>query len=220
MSTKSSEAREALATSVYIDIRNRIRGADIRQGDRLVDTTIAAELGVSRMPVREAMLRLVHEGYLVGTTRGFMLPELSRKDVLDIFEVRKLIEPRAAALAAYHLDMEGTIALEANYRSAVEAVERSEYQPLADSIRNFRQAWMDAVPNDRLTAIITRFADHVQVVQFSTLRDASTRQVVIKLLADQLQGFQARNPIAVHDHMVTFLINAEERFFHLMQPEE
>ncbi|WP_353038913.1 GntR family transcriptional regulator [Mesorhizobium sp. M1300] len=46
-------------------------------GQKLVDVDIAARLGISRMPVRDALMQLVHEGYLVGTTRGFTLPTLT-----------------------------------------------------------------------------------------------------------------------------------------------
>jgi hypothetical protein len=56
--------------------------------------------GTSRMPAREALLRLTNERYLVGTTRGFVTPRLSLEDIRDIFAVRLLLEPRAAANAA------------------------------------------------------------------------------------------------------------------------
>ncbi len=41
------------------------------------------------MPAREALLRLANEGYLVGTTRGFVTPRLGLDDIREIFEVRR-----------------------------------------------------------------------------------------------------------------------------------
>ncbi|TKB33417.1 MAG: GntR family transcriptional regulator, partial [Mesorhizobium sp.] len=86
-----------LRAQVYQQIRLTIQHGELAPGQKLVDVDIAAQLGISRMPVRDALMQLVHEGYLVGTTRGFTLPTLTATDVADIFEVRRLLEPRAAA---------------------------------------------------------------------------------------------------------------------------
>ncbi len=89
--------RESLSTRAYDELRERLRRGQVAPDDRLVDTEIARELVVSRMPVREALLQLVAEGYLVSTARGYRVPTLTRQDVTEIFEVRRLLEPRAAA---------------------------------------------------------------------------------------------------------------------------
>ena len=72
----------------YGEMRDRLRRGLISPDDRLVDLQIADELGASRMPVREALLQLVSEGYLVSTARGYRVPTLSLQDVAEIFEVR------------------------------------------------------------------------------------------------------------------------------------
>ena len=84
---------------IYEEYLGRIQRGELAEEDRLVDTAIAAEFNVSRMPVRDALMRLAHEGYLASSTRGFTLPELTPRQILEIFELRRLIEPRAAALA-------------------------------------------------------------------------------------------------------------------------
>ncbi|MEJ2378309.1 MAG: GntR family transcriptional regulator [Pseudolabrys sp.] len=90
----------SLRERIRENIRHQIQHGEIGPAACLVDVEMADRLGVSRVPVREALLQLVNEGYLVGTTRGFVLPKLSAQDIGDIFEVRKLLEPRAAANAA------------------------------------------------------------------------------------------------------------------------
>lgn len=208
--------RGARGTPVYMELLGRIQGGDVAPGDKLVDTALASELGVSRMPVREALLRLVHEGYLVGTTRGFMLPELSEKDIADIFEIRKMLEPRAAAAAAYNLDAQAVADLEAAYRMACEAVEQDDPLALMHANTRFRQAWLNAVPNPRLAATIGRFVDHVQTVRIGTLHDKETQMMVVALLTDLLEGFRVRNSMAVFDSMTRFVDVAQGRFFALM----
>ena len=112
----------SLRAQIYQDIRDRIHHGGLGPNDRLVDVEIAGNLGVSRMPVREALLQLTHEGYLVGTTRGFMLPTLTPTDVANIFEVRRCLEPRAAAHAARNLDAAGMERLAAALTDAETAV--------------------------------------------------------------------------------------------------
>src|SRR6266568_3644670 len=95
--------RDNLSERIYLDLRSRLQRGEIEEDRRLVDLEIAAQYGTSRMPAREALLRLTNEGYLVGTTRGFVTPKLSLEDIRDIFAVRRLLEPQAAANAARDL---------------------------------------------------------------------------------------------------------------------
>ena len=65
-----------------------------------MDVEIANEFGVSRMPVREALMQLVHDGMIESTSRGFVLRRYSDREIEEIFEIRRLLEPAAAAIAA------------------------------------------------------------------------------------------------------------------------
>jgi DNA-binding GntR family transcriptional regulator len=70
-------------------------------GDRLVERELAEELGVSRVPVREAILTLTNEGFVVAESpRRIVVRQLSRQDVEEIFDVREALEVKACSLAA------------------------------------------------------------------------------------------------------------------------
>ena len=86
-----------LSESVYAEIRSRLQRGEIGPNDRVLDYEVAEEFDCTRMPVRQAPLRLVSEGYLIGTTRGFVTPTLTNDDIHEIFEVRRLLEPAARA---------------------------------------------------------------------------------------------------------------------------
>jgi hypothetical protein len=67
----------------------------------LVDHAIAAEMGVSRMPVREALMQLVSARAICdSTSRGFALPDLTPDRIAEVFVLRRLLEPHAVACAA------------------------------------------------------------------------------------------------------------------------
>lgn len=202
----------SLRERVYREIRDRIHHGEIGPDDRLVDVDIANRLGVSRMPVREALLQLMHEGYLAGTTRGFTIPKLTAQDVADIFEVRRCLEPRAAAHAARTITEQGMADLRLALQDAERATQTEDADLLFQANVHFRRCWLDAVENKRLATAIARFADHVQVVRLRTLSHAPTQTVVLVGMRNLYNAFVARDAIAAFDHMMSFISSAEERF--------
>jgi DNA-binding GntR family transcriptional regulator len=217
---ESRALRPSLSGEIYSDLIGRLQRGEIGVEDRLVDVALAAELKVSRMPVREALLRLVHEGYLVGTTRGFIVARLSRSDVVDIFEIRALLEPRAAAMAARNLLTEGLNTLSRAHALAERAMQGSDGPAFVQANIMFRQGWLQEVPNLRLAQTISRFADHVQIIRARTLDDPVSQQVACGLLSDLLDAFRHRDTLSVHDHMVSFLASAKQRFLALNDSDE
>ena len=208
----ADRSRSSLASQVYSEILNRIQRGQLSPQDRLVDTAVAAELSVSRMPVREAMLRLANEGYLVSTTRGFMLPKLSLEDIAEIHEMRRLLEPRAAAGAVRVLTDLAIRRLEEANEAARAAAVCNDPTGFISASNAFRQVWLQATPNRRLAATISRFADQVQTMHHSTLYDADSQRIAAVLIADVLRGFQERDALGVHDRVAALIDRGRERF--------
>ena len=208
-------SRASRKSTPYETLLDRIRCGEVSEADKLVDIALAAEFGVSRMPVREALLRLVHEGYLVGTSRGFMLPRLSHLDISNIFEIRSLLEPRAAAAAAQAISSDELARLElANYR-AQEAYAAGDSEAFFEANVDFRRIWLAAIPNRRLADTIARFVDHVQAIRKVTLRNVDSQHIAVGLLDDLMAGFRRRDALYVYDRVGRFIDRAQEVFFEL-----
>lgn len=199
-------------SEVYTTILGRIKRGEVGADERIVDSRLATEFNLSRMPVRQALLRLVHEGYLAGTTRGFILPKLTHDDIEEIFEVRMMLEPRAAASVCRVLGSEDIEALRAALTEARHAVAEVRLGDMMVANDRFRQIWLDAVPNRRLAAAISRFVDHVQIVRKATIIDAGTQHVVLELLARMLEGFERCDALMVQDTTLQFVVRARESF--------
>lgn len=208
---------ESLRHQIYNDLREKLRHGQIGPDDRLIDVKIAKSLGISRMPVREALLQLISEGHLVGTTRGFAIPQLTPQDIRDIFEVRKLLEPRAAASAARDIDAGGLAALREALDRAVAAVADSDVEELVAANVVFRRTWLDANRNRRLAETISRFADQAHIVRDETLMDADTRVIVRDGLAGLYDAFSRRDALAAQDRMAAFIGEAEKSYFHSLE---
>ncbi|WP_036494091.1 GntR family transcriptional regulator [Nocardia sp. BMG111209] len=110
-------------------VRSRIFEGYYPVGTRLVERDLAAEFGVSRLPVREAVRMLIQEGLLAErSTRGAIVAELTDRDVEDLFEMRFALEVLATRLAARRAGPADIAALRALVDTAAAAVERGDAQ--------------------------------------------------------------------------------------------
>ncbi|GAB4098444.1 GntR family transcriptional regulator [Sinomonas halotolerans] len=91
----------AMADHVYRQIIDSIVSGRVPPGERLRERELSDQYGVSRMPVREAIQRLEQDGFVVtAPRRGAVVRRLTLRDVEELFDLRVLLEPYAAALAA------------------------------------------------------------------------------------------------------------------------
>jgi DNA-binding GntR family transcriptional regulator len=92
---------ETNADRAYEVLRDRLVMLDIRPGAPINDDHLAAELGVGRTPVREALKRLERDRLVVAyPRRGTFATAVDMTDLADISEIRRQLEPTAAARAA------------------------------------------------------------------------------------------------------------------------
>src|SRR5713226_2530768 len=87
--------------TAYEAVRQMILSGEAEAGSRLGEAELAETLGLSRTPVREALQRLGADGLVdVLPHRGARVARWTRDDLAEIFELRSLLEPYAAARAA------------------------------------------------------------------------------------------------------------------------
>ena len=85
---------------VYQHIRGSILSGRLRQGQRIVERKIAEQMGSSRVPIREALLRLSSEGLLSSLPKwGFTVKEYTKDDIIELYQLREAIESKAVRLA-------------------------------------------------------------------------------------------------------------------------
>lgn len=122
--------RQPLAATrqrVRDELRERILAGRLKPGDRLVERELAEDLGVSRVPVREAIRSLEAEGFLaVQSPRRIVVRQLARTDVEELFDVREALEGLAAGLAAERAGKAELRALERLLTDAARATESGD----------------------------------------------------------------------------------------------
>jgi len=171
----------ALGDQVYLTLRANLRNGKIMPGYPLQEVQLAAQLGVSRTPVREALTRLASEGLITSDGRSFAVPALSLQNVDDIYEVRFLVEPEAVRHVAEQAN--DPVALAPVLRAldaSVTAHKAGENETFIEANARFRSAWLALVPNRRLVHAVELYADHVQHLRALTLDDPKVRNVVLR----------------------------------------
>jgi len=205
-------SRQSHRDRIYDLLLTRIQNGEVGWQDRLVDTTIATDMGVSRMPVRDALLQLAAEGYLVPTTRGFTLPNLTDAEVLEVFELRRLLEPRAAAMAAQAMTGAQLALLDEAVDQAQSTLQSGDIPLFFRASERFRNGWLSMVPNLALLDTIRRYMAQVQRVRLTTMRDPVSHGVVIAGQRDLLATFAARDVVGASDRMLRFVVEGEQAF--------
>ncbi|MFI5611386.1 GntR family transcriptional regulator [Amycolatopsis sp. NPDC051903] len=126
----TTEDRAPLAATrrrVLDELRERILSGRLRPGDRLVERELADGLGVSRVPVREAIRSLEAEGFVVvESPRRVVVRTLARVDVEELFDVRESLESLAAGLAATRAGQSDLRRLERLLADAARAAARGD----------------------------------------------------------------------------------------------
>src|SRR5439155_14687190 len=105
--TGAAEGRRALVDQLASDLQRRVLSGDIPSGTRLRQSALAAEFGVSRTPIREALRKLQASGLVeLQPHRGALVRGLSAREIRDAYEVRAELEGLAAELAAQRIQQQ------------------------------------------------------------------------------------------------------------------
>lgn len=121
----------SLTSKVFHEIKNGIIQGKYKEGESLVETKLARELGVSRTPVREAIRLLEFEGLVsYRPNRGAVVEGISTQDIDDIYAIRTMIEGLAARWAVKNINDQELAQL-------IETQDLMEFYASKDDIEHF-----------------------------------------------------------------------------------
>ena len=122
-----------LSEQVYQVVRGLIVSGRMRPGEAVIEAGLAARLGVSRTPVREALKRISDEGLIdVFAQNGTFIAPISRKALEEAYVIRTALEAESASRAAGHLTAAAAEAFVDNIAAHELAIERRHF---AEAIR-------------------------------------------------------------------------------------
>jgi DNA-binding GntR family transcriptional regulator len=156
------------AISPYDALLQEILRGELLPGEALTELALAERLQVSRTPIREALTRLEQDGLLKRTSRGMVVRERSPEEILDIYEVRILLEADAARAAAERRFALDVLTLK---RIAGELEEMGTGDPtaMAEGNRKFHRAVWRAAHNEPILDLLQRLDMHLARYPTTTL---------------------------------------------------
>ncbi|WP_439596603.1 GntR family transcriptional regulator [Falsiroseomonas sp.] len=186
MRSSAAVAKPSLVDSAYEALKAAIRDNRLAPGYQGSEQEIALQLGMSRTPVHEAIIRLQEEGLVrVLPRRGVLVCAISPEDMREIYEVIVALEGAAAALIAEQPEARrGPVA------AALEAVNAAMEAALAaDDL----PAWAEA--DGRFHALLVEGAGNARLTRmFATIMDQSHRARMLTL------RLRPRPTLSVQDH--------------------
>jgi DNA-binding GntR family transcriptional regulator len=166
---------------VFDAVREAIIDGVLRPGERLMESQLAEQLGVSRTPVREAIRKLELEGFVVMIPRkGAYVAGISLKDIADVFEVRAALEALATVLAAERITEEELEELERILVRKAEIIEQQEIELFIESDKKFHEILYRASRNQRLIQILTNLQDEVHRFRSVSLASPGRMRVALE----------------------------------------
>jgi DNA-binding GntR family transcriptional regulator len=164
LSTVSRKRIPRYREVAHASIKTAILDGTVELGEPLFEERLAADLGISRTPVREALAILEHEGLISpGSGRGLFIREISREEFLELFTANEVVEPYLARSAAVKATDEGIQQLdEAIAIGRRAALDQSIHESLRSG-REFHRALGEIAGSRSLTDLIVRNEEKVDL---------------------------------------------------------
>ncbi|WP_228282021.1 GntR family transcriptional regulator [Rubrobacter marinus] len=194
----------SLADGAYEAVRGSIIRGEFGPGDRLVETRLAEEMGVSRAPVREALKRLVEEQLVVEKPRyGTFVREFTARDFADIYNLLGAIESLAARLIVR--ENASLEPLQALVGEMERAAREGDLVGVVDAEVRFHEELCAAAGNRYLSSVfhslsgLVRMALSLDDATYGDLADVASEH--LPLLEALGSGVEDRAVFAVQSHL-------------------
>ena len=206
--------------SAYAELRKFLLSGALGPGDRLGEVELADRFGISRTPVREALRRLAAEGLVeISPNRGARVIEWSRDDLVEIYELRAMLEGQGAAWAATRMKEEDIDELDrlCEQMEALAAQRRPDHSKIATLNAQLHQTILDAAASPRLVAVLTAVVHAPLIV--GTFRQYTPESLARSMThhRDLVAAIRARDPAWAGSAMRSHIYAAKATFRESME---
>lgn len=203
-----SEARRPIAEDALEKIRLAIVLGEYRPNQRLIETDLAENLGISRTPIREALQRLQSDGLIVRNRHGWVVYEHSADEIREIYEIRAALESHAARMATERLEVPDRERFVELSKSGLQQTGLTARE-LAESNERFHRLVLEVAGNERLTTLSERtsqyYFNHYLAANYTREELATSRHQHVEIADAILSGEADLAAHLVREHVDTAL---------------
>ena len=189
------DASMSLREAVYQTLRRAILTDVFKPGERLMEMKLAAQLGVSRTPVREAIHLLEKESLVRQVPRRcVVVAQITPKQLRDVLEVRSMLEELAVQLACRRATAEGFERLkkaEEDFSAAVYG--NAPVTELAEKDVAFHDVIYQMTENDKLVQLVANLWEQIYRYRIEYLKDVKVREALVEEHRQLLHALCERN---------------------------
>lgn len=210
----------SIAEKAYRAVRRKILLNELRAGQAIDESSLAALIELGRTPIREAVHRLSREGLLrVIPRKGIVVTELSIETLGQIFEVRSSCEVQAARLAALRAGSTGIDAMEQALEGMERMVADKRFRELFEADERFHSALAEAAGNPLLGDILRTLYGLGIRFWYITLpqRQLGDIKREMSLHRDILRAIKARDPSRAAELMLSIIEGFPDRIVDLVK---
>ena len=185
---------------VFNTLRRAILRGELNPGERLMEIQLANKLGVSRTPIREAIRKLELEGLVLMIPRkGAEVAEITRKNMMDVLEVRKALEELAAELACERIGKEQIAEMRVAAKEFERTLKTGDVTQIAEADEKFHDILYIATNNQRLILLLNNLREQMYRLRVEHLK---LKECYPQLLAEHdiiIDCVEKRNKEAAKD---------------------
>jgi DNA-binding GntR family transcriptional regulator len=204
--------------NAYQKIRRQILDGQLRPDEPLGEYQLAADLKMSRTPIREALKRLEHDGLVrFVVNRGAFVQGLSVSDVVEIYQVREQLEGFAAFVAATEMPEWEINSLRAELTAAEKLAALGRGPETFESDIHLHQRIIACTHNRRLIAILTTLDDQVHRIRVFSPNTPGRLEATLREHEEILANIEARNAEGARAAMLDHLRSAQDNAVQLLR---
>ena len=197
---KIGETFPNLENQVYKIIKDKIIWHEIKMGERIIDKKLAEELGVSRSMVRQVLSILVKEELLTMVPRnGFYIREITKKEIEEMYNIRKILEAYATELAVPKISSRDIAEVEEVFKKAKGDLEKDKVKSFIETDAQLHKLLIDNCGNEYLKKTINEYNDRYafyRVVDLSRVERAKESYFehyeIFKAVKEKKEGLSAK----------------------------
>ncbi len=183
---------------VFNTLREAILRGDLVPGERLMELQLAAKLGVSRTPIREAIRMLEQEGLAITIPRkGAIVAGMTEKDMQDVLEIREALEELSVQVACDKITDEEVAKLRENMENFETSLKSGDLKRMAEADVEFHDVIYQATDNPKLINMLNNLREQMYRYRVEYLKNPSNHEQLLREHEAIYRGIMAKDKDAV-----------------------
>lgn len=184
-----------LGQSVYESVRREIIDLTLKPGTHLREADLAGRFGVSKTPVREALLQLKKDGLVeIASYRGAIVTSYTHRDLIEIYQLRELLEGACAREAAQSMAVGDLVELGRVVRVSAESLAAGDQDLLPQLFNAFDDIIYRQTRNARLVEMLTYLDAHLRRIGNLTVGIPGRLDKSVQQHGEIYEAIATRNP--------------------------